>query len=183
MFHQAATQIHLSLFPNQVFTQRSFVNFHETSPMPFGRHPWTLSLKAKRTNFAKKREFEKTLSCEARFLLNFLTIRFVQRTTSKNICILLCPCNSRTTCTQTGGDVDLLIFLMSTLIFFVRAWNLLLKSLIKLLRWISIRTFLRRAPTTSVWNNGRRTQIVEVKEGRRWNRIFLVPLFFLLFDD
>lgn len=39
MFHQAATQIHPSLFPSQVFTQRSFVNFHETSPMPFGRHP------------------------------------------------------------------------------------------------------------------------------------------------
>lgn len=54
MFHQAATQIHLSLFPSQVFTQRSFVNFHETLLMPFGHHPWTFLLTAKRTDFTKQ---------------------------------------------------------------------------------------------------------------------------------
>lgn len=131
-FHQAATQIHLPLSSSQVFTQRSFVNFHETSPVPFGHHPRTATeaLTAKRTHLNHKRNSERTLLCTTRFLLNFPIIRFVQRTSaSKNICILLCPCNPRTAGVQTGGHVDLLIFPVSASIFFVRG----MKSLIKVL--------------------------------------------------
>lgn len=114
MFHQAATQIHLSLSPSQVFTQRSFVNFYETSLMPFGHHPWTLLLTAKRTNFTKKGNLN-TLYCATHdFSRTFWQSDLCNEPPLKNICILLCPCNSRTTCIQAGGDVDLLIILVST---------------------------------------------------------------------
>lgn len=80
---------------------------------------WSSSLNGHRSpdsqedELHKQKESERTLLCTTRFLLNFPIIRFVQRTASENICILLCPCNPRTTGVQTGGHVDLLIFLVS----------------------------------------------------------------------